>query len=61
MNGNKGVRNVSDFLAYKMPIMYVIEAKSIQKNTFPCNFRQYEDMKKLYDKHIQGIEVGVIV
>ena len=61
MNGNKGVRNISDFLAYKMPIMYVIEAKSIQKNTFPCNFRQYEDMKELYDKHIQGIEIGVIV
>ena len=42
-------------------ILRVIEAKSIQKNTFPCNFRQYEDMKELYDKHIQGIEIGVIV
>ena len=61
MNGNKGVRNISDFLAYKMPIMYVIEAKSIQKNTFPCNFRQYEDMKELYQTPLQGTELRDIV
>ena len=61
MNGNRGVRNISDFLAYKRPLMYVLEVKSIQTNTFPCNFRQYEDMKRLYDRHIDGIEIGVII
>ena len=61
MNGNRGVRNISDFIAYKKPLMYVLEVKSIQTNTFPCNFRQYEDMKRLYDRHIDGIEIGVII
>ena len=61
MNGNRGVRNISDFIAYKRPLMYILEVKSIQTNTFPCNFRQYDDMKRLYERHIDGIEIGVIV
>lgn len=60
-NGNKGVRNISDFLAYKSPLLYVLEVKSTGENTFSCKFRQYEDLAELYSKHIKGIEIGVII
>lgn len=61
MNGNKSCRNISDFIAFKKPLLYVLEVKSTQENTFSCKFRQYEDLVELYNKHIDGIEIGVII
>ena len=58
--GYKFIGNVSDFVAYKKPDMFLIEAKSHKGNTFPFSaFRQYKELTE-YD-NIEGLHPGVIL
>lgn len=60
VNGLKGVTNVCDFIGYKKPNIFYIEAKSHKKNTFPFScLSQYD---KLKDKvGIPGVRAGVVI
>ena len=52
--------NICDFIAYKNPILYMIEAKSCKGNTFPfTNLRQYD--KLLQYSNIDGVCPGVVI
>lgn len=70
LSGNKGIVNVSDFIAYKYPIIVYAEAKSHHGNTWPLYvqdkytkkqkpFNQYN--KLLEKKGIKGVRAGVIL
>ena len=61
VSGYKGTsRNVSDFICYKKPIIYLIECKSHEGNTFPlATLRQYDELIQYDD--IPGVEPGVIL
>ena len=58
--GHKSISNISDFIGYKFPNIFYIEAKSIKGNTFPLtNLTQYD---KLCAKvGIPGVRAGVIL
>lgn len=60
MSGYYSISNISDFIAYKYPNIYYLEAKSIEGNTFPLvNLTQYD---KLVEKlGIPGVRVGVVI
>ena len=59
-SGYLGQHNVGDFICYKYPYIYVIDAKSIQGNTLPfSDLRQYDQM--LEYKDITGLKIGFIV
>lgn len=60
VSGYKAVSNISDFIAFKQPCIYYLEAKSHQGNTFPlANLTQYD---KLVTKvGIPGVRAGVIL
>lgn len=52
--------NISDFIAFVKPNIFLIEVKTISGNTFPfSNFTQYE--KLLPYKGIDGLRVGVVI
>ncbi len=52
--------NISDFIAFVKPNIFLIEVKTISGNTFPfSNFSQYE--KLLPYKDINGLRVGVVI
>lgn len=58
--GYYGVRNTCDFIAYKDPILFLIENKSCYGNTFPlANLRQYESLVEY--KNLPGVESGVML
>lgn len=55
-----GVRNIADFIGYKYPHIFYLEAKSIKGNTFPLtNLSQYEDL--LGKTFIEGVRAGVVI
>lgn len=60
VSGFKAISNISDFIAFKKPCIYYLEAKSHQGNTFPlANLTQYD---KLTSKvGIPGVRAGVIL
>ena len=61
VNGHKTTsQNPCDFFGYVKPLMFMIEAKSINGNTFPItNFTQYERMKAY--RGIPGLRRGVVI
>lgn len=53
-------RNVSDFICYKKPIIYLVECKSHEGNTFPLSaLRQYDELIKYV--HIDGCKPGIVL
>lgn len=60
VNGLKGVSNICDFIGFKKPNIFYLEAKSHKGNTFPfSNLRQYD---KLVEKiGIDGVRTGVVI
>lgn len=59
-SGYKGVGNVSDFICYKLPNLFLVECKTHKGKYFPFSaFRQYEVMKKYVD--MPGIKAGVVL
>jgi hypothetical protein len=60
VSGYKTISNISDFIAYKMPNIFYIEAKTIKGNTLPFqNITQYEKLSAKVG--IDGVRVGVVV
>ena len=60
MSGYKTISNISDFIAFKQPSIFYIEAKSIRGNTFPfSNLSQYSQLTKKVG--IPGVRVGVVI
>ena len=60
MSGYMGSSNVSDFICYKKPNIYLIECKAHAGNTFPFSaFRQYEGLTQY--ANIPGVKAGVIL
>lgn len=60
MNGYKTISNICDFLAYRKPYLYYLEAKTIKGNTFPfTNLKQYD--KLLPKVGIPGVRAGVVI
>ena len=60
MSGNKGVRNISDFICYKYPYHFYIETKSHKGKSFPLsNLSQYDKLKTKVGTH--GVRVGVVL
>lgn len=57
-SGYRGISNVSDFICYSYPYIYLLDCKSSDSNTFSVDFRQYDDMIKYKD--IKGLCVGII-
>lgn len=60
VSGYKTISNISDFIAYKKPLIFYLEAKTIKGNTFPFqNLTQYD---KLIGKvGIDGVRAGVVI
>ena len=53
-------RNICDFITFTGTKLFLIECKSIRKNTFPLtNFTQYDKLKQF--KHIKNVNIGVIL
>ena len=53
-------QNICDFICYVKPILYLLELKSHDGNTFPIsNLKQYN--KLILYKSVPGIKVGVII
>lgn len=60
MSGYKTISNVSDFIAYKEPNIFYLEAKSCKGNTFPLtNLTQYDKLKEKVG--IPGVRAGVLL
>ena len=60
VSGYKAISNISDFIAFKKPCIYYLEAKSHQGNTFPLtNLTQYD--KLLGKVGIPGVRTGVVL
>lgn len=60
VSGYKSISNISDFVAFKRPCIYYLEAKSHQGNTFPlANLTQYD--KLLAKVGIPGVRTGVVL
>ena len=61
VNGHKTTsQNPCDFFGYVKPLMFMIEAKSINGNTFPItNFIQYERMRSY--RGVPGLRRGVVI
>lgn len=58
--GYRTLSNVSDFIGYKMPNIFYLEAKSVRGNTFPLtNLTQYEKLKPKVG--IPGVRVGILL
>ena len=60
MSGYRGITGISDFIAYKYPKCFFIEAKTILGNTFPLsNFTQFDKLMTIPD--VKGIHRGVMI
>jgi len=60
MSGYQGSSNISDFIGFKAPNLFLIECKAHAGNTFPfSDFRQYEGLVKWKD--IAGVRAGVVL
>lgn len=60
VSGLKGSTNISDFIGYVSGILFLIECKSHQGNTFPLvNLTQYNNL--LAYQSIPGIRMGVFL
>lgn len=60
VSGYKAISNIADFIAYKKPYIYYLEAKSHLGNTFPLvNISQYEKLKGKVG--IPGVRAGVVL
>lgn len=60
VSGYKAISNISDFIAFKKPCIYYLEAKSHQGNTFPLtNLSQYD--KLVAKVGIPGVRAGVVL
>ena len=61
LSGYKGTSiNICDFIIYDNPLLYLIETKTHNGNTFPfVNFTQYQKMLPYVGK--QGVRVGVVL
>lgn len=60
VGGYVGIKNISDYIAYKYPNMFYIECKSCLGNTW--NFSAYTQYEKQLEKvGITGIRVGVVL
>jgi len=59
MSGFIGSTNISDFICYKKPFLFLIECKERKGNTFPVDFRQYESL--IQYANIEGVKPGVII
>lgn len=60
MSGYKGITGISDFIGYKFPKIFFIEAKTVLGNTFPLtNFTQYDKLMTVPDE--KGIHRGVMI
>ena len=60
VSGYKAISNISDFIGYKKPFIFYLEAKSHQGNTFPIkNLTQYDKLSKKVN--IPGVRAGVII
>ena len=60
VGGYIGIKNISDFIAYKYPNIFYLECKSKDGNTFPfTNLSQYE--KLLGKVGIPGVRTGAII
>lgn len=53
-------RNISDFIGFKTPCLYLIECKTIKGNTLPLsNLKQYDVL--LQYKDIKDVKIGFLV
>jgi hypothetical protein len=60
-NGYLGVRNISDFLIYHYPKLYIIECKSVHGNLLPfSNITDNQWRGMLEASRIDGVVAGVI-
>ena len=60
MSGYKGISGISDFIAYKFPKIFFIEAKTVLGNTFPLsNLTQFEKLMQI--PNVRGIHKGVMI
>lgn len=60
VSGYKAISNISDFIAYKKPLIFYLEAKSHKGNTFPfTNLTQYD--KLVAKVGIEGVRAGVVL
>jgi penicillin-binding protein-related factor A (putative recombinase) len=60
VSGYKTISNISDFIAYKMPYIFYLEAKTIKGNTFPFqNLTQYDKLTAKVG--IDGVRAGVVI
>lgn len=60
MSGYKGITGISDFIGYKYPKIFFIEAKTVLGNTFPLtNFTQFDKMTAIPSE--KGIHKGVMI
>jgi penicillin-binding protein-related factor A (putative recombinase) len=60
VSGYKTISNISDFIGYKKPNIFYLEAKTIKGNTFPLqNLSQYD--KLLAKAGIEGVRTGVVI
>ena len=58
-SGFKSISNVGDFIGYKYPLMFIIDAKTKKGNTISfSDIRQYDKM--LEYKDIKGVFTGII-
>jgi hypothetical protein len=60
VSGYKTISNISDFIAYKMPYIFYLEAKTIKGNTLPFqNLSQYEKLSAKVG--IPGVRSGIVI
>ena len=60
LGGLKGQTGICDFIAYKFPKIFFIEAKTILGNTFPLtNFTQFDKLMSI--PNLQGVHRGVML
>jgi Holliday junction resolvase len=60
MTGYRTISNISDFVAYNYPLLYYIECKSHNGNTFPLvNLTQYDKLMRKVG--IKGVRAGVVL
>lgn len=58
--GYFGISNISDFITYKYPLIYCVETKCHEGNTFPFSaFSQYDKMISYMG--ITGLKLGVVL
>lgn len=60
MSGYRGITGISDFIGYKYPRIFFIEAKTILGNTFPLtNFTQFAKLMSI--PNVKGLHRGVMI